>query len=270
MRNPFASLVGVLLLLLVHAVQAGDSITWGLVNFSPANLSRTDLARALIMEKLTDYTHEPINAPIPRIVSEIKSGAHWCWAGAIKNEEREGFSYLSMPFIFTFPQRIIVRRDRQGEFAARSPLSLQALLQDPALHTSVARDRVYSSAIDALFKRYPPPQVTSSIAEAVQMLLAGRLDYVLEDAGVAKIHAQQLGQAQALVALSFKEMAGLVQGRVMCPKNEWGKKVIADINAVLRQERGSTRYRQIVEAYHDPDDQRALRQLYDDVFLTAE
>lgn len=266
----FFTMAAMLLAGLATEGLAKETITWGLVNFAPKNLSRTDLARNFISEKLTNYAHETIDAPIPRIVSEIKGGTHWCWAGAIKNSEREEFSYLSAPFIFTFPQRIIVRKNRLAEFATNGTLSLESLLQDRSKKTSVARSRVYNTTIDALLKRYPPPQATSSIAEAVQMLLADRLDYVLEDAGVARTHADQLGQVDGLAALTFKEMGDLVLGRVMCPKSDWGKQVINEINGVLRTERGSARYRSIVETYHDDDERRALRQVYDEMFLKSE
>jgi uncharacterized protein (TIGR02285 family) len=251
-------------------VLAKDAITWGLVNFDPNNTSRTDKARELIQEKLPAYEHTTVVAPIPRIVSEIKAGSHWCWAGAIKTDEREAFSFLSVPFIFTFPQRIMVRRERQAEFAAKAPLSLEGLLQDRSLRTSVNQSRAYSPAIDELFKRYPTSQSASGIPEAIKMLLADRLDYVIEDAGVANAHAQQQGRQGGLVALNFKEMSGYVMGRVMCPKTDWGKKVINDINGVIRSERGSPRYRAIVEAFHGEDDARTLRQAYDAVFLKAD
>ena len=258
--------------LLGHVCQAQtkDMITWGLVNFDPKNTSRSDLARTLIQEKLDRYTHDTVAAPIPRIVNEIKSGAHWCWAGAIRTEEREGFSTLSIPFIVTFPQRIMVLKERRAQLLARGSLSLEALLQDRNMRTGIARSRTYSPEIDALFTRYPPLHYTSSIPEAIQMLLAGRLDYVVEDAGVAVAHARQQGREDDLVALSFKEMAGYVLGRVMCPKNDWGKRVVADINVVLNGERATPRYRLVVEAFRNEDDRHTLRQIYDDVFLKSQ
>lgn len=249
---------------------AKDKITWALVNFSPENKSRSDLARELIQEKLTHYEHETVAATIPRIASEIKNGSPWCWVGALKNPERESFAYLSIPFIFTLPQQIIVRKDRLGEFTSKGALSLDSLLQDRTLRTSIARSRVYNPAIDALLLRHPPAQQHSSIPEAIQMLLANRLDYVVEDAGVAAAHAKQLGYADALTSLPFKEMSPYILGRVMCPKTEWGAKVTSEINAVLRAQRVTPRYRAIVEAFHTEDEIRTLRPLYNEVFLKAE
>ena len=270
MKLKYMAMAAFMLMPFAGQILAKDAVTWGLVNFDPQNTSRTDLAREFISEKLSGYSHETVVAPIPRIVSEIRAGSHWCWAGAIKTDERLTFSFLSMPFIFTFPQRVIIRKSRYNEFMSKGPLSLEALLQDKGRRTSIARSRAYSPGIDALLVRYPPPQSTSSIAEAVQMLMADRLDYILEDAGVAKAHAQSLGNNEGLVALPFKEMTDYVLGRIMCPRNDWGKKVILDINAVLSVERGSARYRSIVETYHDDDERRAIRQVYDEVFLKSE
>lgn len=260
----------VLMVAIIGQVEAREKITWGLINFAPENKSRTDLARELIQEKLTAYEHETVIATIPRITSEIRDGSPWCWVGALKNAERESFSTLSIPFIFTLPQQIMVRKDRLAEFTGKGPLSLETLLQERTLLTSIARSRAYSPTIDALLLRYPPPQSHSSIPEAIQMLLANRLDYVLEDSGVAAVHAKVLGQPDSLIGLPFKEMSPYILGRVMCPKTEWGKKVISEINTVLRTERPTPRYRSIVEAFHSEDENRTLRHLYGDVFLKAE
>lgn len=270
--NRAGFLVSWLLLLGAMAGQAVavDKITWGLVNWAPGNQSRTDLARELIQEKLSVYQHEPVSATIPRITSEIRSGSPWCWVGAIKNAERETFAVFSIPFVFTLPQQIIIRRERRAEFVGRGSLSLQALLQDRTLRAGTARSRAYNPAIDALLLRYPPSQSYASIPEAIQMLLADRLDYILEDVGVAAVHARQLGQPDALLSLPFQEMSPYILGRVMCPKNDWGRKVIADVDAVLRAERPTARYRSIIEAFHTEDVVRTLRPLYNDMFLKAE
>ena len=266
-RNTLRSLAFAALAALGAAAHGQDLMTWGLVNFDPNNTSRSDLARQLMQEKLGAYTHTTVVAPIPRIVSEIRSGAHWCWAGAIRTEEREGFASLSVPFMVTLPQRIIVRKESRARFPA--PLSLESLLQDRTLRTGIARSRSYSPAIDALFQRHAPSLYTSGMAEAIQMLLADRLDYVVEDAGVAMAHARQQGREDELLVLPFKEMAPQVLGHVMCPGNDWGRKAIADINAVLLRERPTARYRAIVETYHTEDDKRTLRLQYDEVFLKA-
>ena len=221
-QTTLKSLALATLLALGSAAHCEDLITWGLVNFDPNNTSRSDLSRQLMQEKLSGYTHTTVVAPIPRIVSEIRSGAHWCWAGAIRTEEREAFASLSVAFMVTLPQRIIIRKQDRARFPA--PLSLEALLQDRTLRTGIARSRSYSPSIDALFQRHAPSLYTSGMAEAIQMLLADRLDYVLEDAGVALAHARQQGREDDLLVLPFKEMAPQVLGHVMCPGNEWKKR----------------------------------------------
>jgi len=216
---------------------------------------------------LNGYEHEEVQAPIPRVVNEIKTGNHWCATGFVKTAERETFASFSVPAAFWLPPKIIIQKERRAEFESFGELSLEQLLANHALRTGVVRGRAYSPTIDAMLQRNPPAEFNSDYIDGLKMLLSDRLDYVIELPIRANYTTRRLGSEGKLVALPFKEMSNHITTHVMCPKNEWGAKVIDAINAVLRVERPSPRYRQIIELWSDEDSIRQIRKVYDSVLL---
>jgi uncharacterized protein (TIGR02285 family) len=113
--------------LLCNAALAGDQITWGKYNVPPymilegtwAHQGIFDQALDVLKAQLPQYEHVELEAPFPRIYSEIKKGSHWCFNGALKTPQRESEGYFSLPSSIFLPLRIIVRRDRLAEFPQR-------------------------------------------------------------------------------------------------------------------------------------------------------
>ncbi|MBP0600018.1 TIGR02285 family protein [Herbaspirillum sp. LeCh32-8] len=255
------------------AMAADDEIVWGKYNVPPymirtgewAHQGIFDQTLDVLKDKLPQYRHVELEAPFPRINSEIKKGNHWCFNGTLKTTERETYGYLSLPSSIFLPLRIIVRRDRLPQF--KGPQSLQALLQNQQLTTSVMRDRSYSPTVDKLLAAYPPKENYSEQVEAIGMLLAGRIDYMVELPLLALDQARVMGHPGELVALPIQEADEVVFNRVMCPKNEWGRKVVEQVNKVLIANRSQPYYRRIVEKWHDPESVAEIRKIYDSVFL---
>nr|WP_198982914.1 transporter substrate-binding domain-containing protein [Herbaspirillum sp. ASV7] len=260
-------------LLTCHAAVAGDQITWGKYNVPPymiregtwAHQGIFDQALDVLKEQLPQYEHVELDAPFPRIYSEIKKGSHWCFNGALKTPQRESEGYFSLPSSIFLPLRIIVRRDRLSQFPQRP--SLESLLKDHQLITSVMRDRSYSPTVDRLLKTYPPKENYSEQMEAVGMLLAGRIDFMVELPLLAQDQARVMGHGGELVAIPMQEADEVVFNRVMCAKNEWGRQVVEAVNKVLLANRAKPFYRRIVEKWHDPESVAEIRGIYDKVFL---
>lgn len=259
--------------LLCIAAVAGDQITWGKYNVPPymiregtwAHQGIFDQALDVLKEQLPQYEHVELDAPFPRIYSEIKKGSHWCFNGALKTPQRESEGYFSLPSSIFLPLRIIVRRDRLAQFAQRP--SLESLLKDHRLITSVMRDRSYSPTVDRLLKAYPSREYYSEQVEAVGMLLAGRIDFMVELPLLAQDQARVMGHGGELVAIPMQEADEVVFNRVMCAKNEWGRQVVEAVNKVLLANRAKPFYRRIVEKWHDPESVAEIRGIYDKVFL---
>jgi len=173
--------------------------------------------------------------------------------------------FLCFVFCCSCPLNVIVRKD--NKIGLHGAQSLEALLKNHNLTTSVMRDRVYSPVVDKLLKTWPPRNDYAEQTDAMNMLLAGRLDFLIQLPLLALYQARAMGHADELIALPIKEDGEMELNRVMCPKNEWGRNVIAQINDVLSRERTKPYYRAIVEKWHDPASVDQIRMIYASSFL---
>lgn len=267
----------VALLMLAVPARALDKISWGWADSAPFMIPDGpdrdqgiyDRIRALVKRRLPQYEHEEVPAPIPRILKEIRAESHWCWLAAKKTPEREGFAYFSLPAVLVMPPKIIIRKDHRKAFEDIGGLSLKALLERHPERASFMRERSYSPGVDALLQQNPPGHLHSTRHVAIQLILAERIDYLLEYPVMAFYLSKRAGQEGALMALPFKEMSSHSLDRVMCPRTEWGRQVIAAVDAVLLTERPTPAYRRMLESWHDDESVQRIRQLYDSVFLSG-
>jgi polar amino acid transport system substrate-binding protein len=264
------------LLCLAGLACAKDAIVWGRFNTAPNMITEGpdkgqgtfDLVRAVLEKRLVEYEHKQVIAPFPRIFHEIKNGSGWCFVGGSKSVEREQFALFSVPAVITLPHKVIVRKDALQRFG-KAPVSLEKLLKTPGLRITTLRERSINPVVDALLRLYPPPEHHSDFNESIQMLLAGRLDYLVETAVVVEYFTRQNGRAGELVELGIREYSEPSYFHVMCPKNAWGSKVIESVNKVLQAERGSTAYRSMMEKWSNPQEAAQMRRAYQAGFVNS-
>ncbi len=287
-RRPWASilarggrslLAGLALMASAGAGRAADvSVTWAIYDAPPFMIADGpdrdagvfDRIRHLLDERLAGSPQVTLVAPFPRLLASLKDGVPLCFIGGVETPERDGFAAFSLPVAMFYPLRIVVHATERARFESRAPLSLEGLLADPSLRSSLLKDRSFGGRVDALLRRNPPSSVYSDFGGAFNMLLADRLDYLVDYSAIAAYGAKRLGQPGALVDLPFAEAPAPVFSRVMCPKSDWGRQVIARVDAILRVERPGPAYRGIVEAWADPADVATIRDVYDRAFLQSE
>jgi uncharacterized protein (TIGR02285 family) len=267
-----------LLLALAGGAQAKDTIKWAMLNIPPLWISEgpdkglgiQDQLTHFLESRLSGYDHEEVAAPIARVTAEMQAGQHWC-TQFIRKPEREKWAYFSIPALMVLPNGIVVRKNELGRFERfGSPLLLQSLLADHSLRFSVENQRAYGPLIDALLKKQPPTLEHSDTTLAINMLLAKRIDYLIESPVVAAYSAKQLEQQSSLVTLPIKEGGLPYLVRVACPKNAWGKHVIEEVDAILRVERAKPEFRQMMERWHDENGLHEIRRNYAPLFLKSD
>jgi polar amino acid transport system substrate-binding protein len=262
--------------LLADAACAKETIVWGRFNTAPNMIiegpdkdkGTFDLVRAVLEKQLDTYEHKQAVAPFPRIFHEIKNGGSWCFVGGSKSVEREQFALFSVPAVITLPHKVIVRKADLKRFG-KGPVSLEKLLSTPGLRTSTLRERSINPVVDSLLRRYPPGERHSEFSESIQMLLAGRLDFLVETTVIVDYFARQNGHAGELVELDIREYGEPSYFHVMCPKNAWGMRVIESVNKVLQAERGNAAYRSIMEKWSNPQEALQMRRAYQHGFVTS-
>lgn len=274
-KFPCRFLLILLTILACPVVLAKDQITWGKHHVPPymiqegprAHQGIFDLILDVLKARLPQYQHVELNAAFPRIINEIRNGNHWCFVGALKTPEREQYAYFSLPISIFLPLQVIVRKNDVGRF--NHVESVQDLLRNRRLVTSVMRGRSYGPQLDPLLMANPPQENYSELKEAIGMLLAGHLDYLVESPLVAFDVASHMGHDGALTKIRTAEQGAITYDRILCPKNAWGQQTIERINEILLAVRGEPFYRRIVEKWNDPESVKVIRRIYDTEFLQA-
>jgi len=225
---------------------------------------------------LPDLHHRRQTASPTRILHEVSAGRRVCSAAYIRTPERERVMTFSIPDLLLPPNGITVRREALARFGpSGTAVSLATLLGDESLRLGVAAGRSYGAGIDAALAAVEgQPQVYVRQGEdlyesLVQMLVRGRLDYVLGYPYEARYVARTLGLGDAIVNLPLVEAPDYTFAHVVCPKNDWGRALVGRIDAVLRRERPTDAYRAAIERWLDPDMLVAFRKAYADQIVGA-
>lgn len=255
---------------------SSEKLTWGWFAAPPYMLSQGnnhhqgvfDLIRAKLIQQLPEFNHKEVLAPFPRLITEIKKGENWCFVGAVKTTEREQFAYFSRPVALFLPFQVIVLKE--SSLAQQTSLSLENLLANTEFRTSVLRGRSFNPVLDALLKQQPTLRTHSEFNEAMQMLLNKRLDYLIEFPVIAHYQLNQVGQFHRVKLIKLTEPQDLGFYRVMCARTPFGKRVIEQVNQVIKAEIANPEYRNLLEKWADENTARQIRFYFETQFIKAE
>ncbi len=235
-----------------------------------------DLITEILIKDLPQYEHTRVKANISRAYQQWKQGEKACGLALYKTPERMEFAYFSIPSVLTLPTVLIIRKEKFADFGATKDVSLTEILKSHKHVVGRSTHRSYGIEFDNVLNKYGDgrnifdyegPELTLNL---FQMLQAGRIDALSGLPEEAMYLAETLGIKDQIMTLNILENqvnhdASLTY--VACSKTEWGKKTIEDINAVLRKDRPTERYRSAYERWLDPSSIEGYRKLYREVFL---
>ena len=139
---------------------------------------------------------------------------------------------------------------------------------------AVAVGRSYGP-LDAVLDKYKSsPHVYWRRGEDIyrslfDMLMKGSVDYIVGYPYEALYMARERGVEGQVVTLPLVELPDYTLAHVVCPKNDWGRKVIVEIDRALQAERARPEYRDAIERWLDPSLQAEFRHQYQDRFLAG-
>jgi len=235
-----------------------------------------DIIAEILREHLTEYNHETITTNITRHFYAFKQGDKVCSIGLFRTPEREEFMHFSLPSFLTLPAVIIIKADQYPAFGSRTSVRLDDILANENLLIGIAKDRSYGITTDEILNQYAGnanvvqftgPELSLNL---FHMLMMDRLDGLIGLPEEALYQAEQMGIRDQLMTLTIEENDqdyGNWLSAVGCSKNEWGEKIIAEINEILLSQRPSPRYRTAYERWLDPHSIETYRKVYDRVFL---
>jgi uncharacterized protein (TIGR02285 family) len=263
-----------------------DAVTWMEVEFPPGYIHQGPLAgqgyedviTRILMENLTEYRHDKMMGNLARMYHEFKKGRRVCNVALFKTPERQTFLHFSIPSTFTLPVGLITLKERLHRFGNATEIRLAAVLQTD-LRLGISRGRSYGKAVDAVLREAEasaPVFVHSGkdvFESLMRMLLSDRLDYLLGLPEEVIYVAEKMGVRDRVATIALKENQGTYDawlGHVACSKTPWGAKIIQRIDAILREERPTDRYRSAYERWLDENQIPRYRELYDRIFIKTD
>lgn len=274
----------VCLALLVPGISFGkDTVSWMEAVAPPffihegelAGQGYEDVVTDIITEQLPQYDHERIIANITRHYQEFKDGRRACNVGLFKTPEREEFLYYSIPSFFTLPAVIIINKDKYEKFGGKKTVKLEDLLKKNLI-IGRSLNRSYGKPVDNVLDTYGNKNNIFLYEGAelslnfFKMLKLDRLDALIGLPEEAMYQSERLGLRDQIMTLTIEENQNSYDAwlsYVACSKNEWGAKVVKEINAILLEQRPTERYRKSYERWLDESSVEGYRALYDEVFL---
>ncbi|TKB24147.1 TIGR02285 family protein [Desulfopila sp. IMCC35006] len=280
----------ILILLLTALVPTGawtkDSISWMEAVAPPFFIHEgkfkgqgyEDLITDILIKNLPAYEHTHVIANISRHYQQWKQGEKACALAMYKTPERMEFAYFSIPSVITLPTVLIINKEKFNIFGGSKTVSLTDILKSHKYIVGRSKNRSYGIEFDTTLNTYGDsrnifvyegPELTLNL---FKMLLAGRIDALSGLPEEAMYLAETMGIRDRIMTLNITENqvnndASLTY--VACSKNEWGKKTINDINAVLREQRPTESYRAAYERWLDPSSITGYQKLYREAFITV-
>ncbi|MCP4348760.1 MAG: transporter substrate-binding domain-containing protein [Desulfobacterales bacterium] len=276
------AVIGSLLLVGVpYSVQAKDQITWMKIHWPPLMVlennqlksGRAVLQLRLLEKDMPEYEHVYENMNWARFRFDATQGRHVCNPMAIKTENNKNVVELSIPFTITLPCVVVAKKSTLARIGNPESISVPDLLSIQGIRGVVQDTRSYTAQVDAIIQKHIDGSNLTFRAIAaksiIPMLLDNRIDYTIEYSYIADYLVKKAGgKMETIGMIRINGYPPIVYGRVACPKNEWGKRVIQKVNDVLRKQRPTPYYRKLMEmsAYTEYD-KRMIREKYETHFL---
>ncbi|NQU14596.1 MAG: hypothetical protein HQ561_10625 [Desulfobacteraceae bacterium] len=240
-------------------------ITWLVLDLPPLFLTKgpdkgkglADRIQDMVADQLEAYRSVRRVANASRIGWELKGDKCVCFAGEFYGNP----DYLtSIPTIAMLPHKLIVRKSDIDMYGDAKSVSLDRLLGNKKLVFGTASDRLYGPELDAVLKKHEGAKniyrrtSVDTLGGLLGMMLKGRVDYLVEYPVAVNYAAKKAGVWDQLAILAIEENSDAppIRGAIRCTDTEWGRKVIEEVNAILRKIRPSEGYRKIVKEWVVP------------------
>lgn len=197
----------------------------------------------VLLPRMAGVQHEFVEASTTRYEALSRSGETLCSTLHVRTPARSSWLYFShlYPPLASRELHVIVRRDALAQIAegrtADGRVVLDDLLKRPDLRLLLARDRSFGPQVDKLLAQHVVPRLAVGAQLSTQlldMLRAGRMDYLLEYPAVVRDYLKRVGKPDALVALPVAEGRSTLLATVSCSRTPQGLRHIEAIDAAVR------------------------------------
>lgn len=196
-----------------------------------------DLVELALRKRLKNYKHKVIRANVLRVIKLAEDKANTCNAGWLDTPYWRKMFYFSTPTMVTPSNGIIIKTKNLGKLTNIKPLSLQKVLDKTQLQLGLGK--LYGEGIDDILKKNEGKYAdkihrVANPINTYKMLLADRLDYTIGYPVEAYYYQMILKGKEKFTHVPLVDNAPFVEVVAACSNTPWGKKVIDEINVILK------------------------------------
>lgn len=229
---------------------AEERVTWSQIDLPPVTITSgdfagqgyADLTSQYFIERMPEFQHEPLEMPVKRMLTMLKTKDGICDPAIFKTPEREQMMYFSSQVYWVQANRIIFSIDNEAKFQKhlkdQSVVDLESLMSDETLIGGVVRGRSYSAVIDSALDTIRGRPNLFDLTESAQgfgMLEAGRLDWIVGYSFEASYFFRKENFSEHFISYAAKGDTAILPGYIACSKGPLGKKVITRINEIIEE-----------------------------------
>ncbi len=237
-----------------------ETITWLILDLPPLFITKgpdagkgiADRVQKMIIAGLQGRRSKTRIANASRIALELDQDSNVCFVGEFFGNP----AFLtSIPTMVLPHHNVIVLKENVHLFGNRKEISLRELLKNETLIFGTAQNRLYGPALDGVLKEYAGAKNIyarggeDTLEGLLKMLDKRRVHYLIEYPVSIRYTAEKMGMWDNLAVIPMQENAEAppIRGAVRCPDTPWGRRLVQEINAVLRKIRSTPEYRKIME-----------------------
>lgn len=186
----------------------------------------------------------------------------------LKKPERTKIAYFSTPVDVAVSHRIIMKKSNAVLLNNPVSYSIVKLITDKRFKGVVESQRSYTNKLDDILKEYEDTgnyqTVTIPTKSIFKMLDHNRVNFIIEYPFIASYNGKKyFKDISAYASIQIKEITPYFLVYAVCPKNNWGKQVISNINEMLKTMINSEEYQEIVyESWLDENDLILIKDVY--------
>ena len=257
MKYPLVIIVG---LLVMKVSYAGDVINWHKIHWPPKFIldgadkgqGNFDELNNLYIKALPQYQHKKRTSTNARLWLDIKNGLNICDMAALQTPERETFALFSHANIISLSPRIIINKSSFNRLKLSTKMSLHEFLKTTTLTGYIEKNRSFGPVLDPVINDSAISSRPLTPRQILKMVAMARVDFTLEFPSVVNYILKNNPIADNIVMIQLTETLGYLFGKVACTKNDWGRKVIRDINLMLEREIPHEQYFNLIMKWQKP------------------
>lgn len=231
-----------------------------------------DKVLALVIKEMPNYDHSFPTTSLARAIADLKGQKKVCHPGLLVSEERKQYIHFSQGSVVHPTNRLVGLKGSLDNLLVNGIVDLNNFPQDATF--ALVKNRVYSAGYEEFAKHDINKEQLVAISltkvDALFYLVGSkRVDFTIAYPFELEYFRNTHDDAEDnLMTYRLPNTPAFSIGHIGCPKNAWGKKVIAEIDKVLDRIKSTEEYKKAMTSWWEKEaDTDEFQRFYKESFL---